>query len=91
MGRIDFYRVLGISRDLEVAPRRQCRVVTPGVTFNVALFAMTGNRPGAILTRGFGFYGSLDAPGATAVLQPGERARVQLPAQIIPGVGMDLS
>lgn len=81
--------VLGISRDPEVAPSEQCRVAARGVWFHVALVAMSGPRPGATLTRGFGFYGSLDAPGTTAVLQPGERARVQLSAQIVPGVGMN--
>lgn len=50
---------------------------------------MNGNRQGAFITEGFGYYGSLDAPGTTAVLQPGERARVQLPAEIRPGPGMD--
>jgi hypothetical protein len=83
--------VLGISRDPEVAPKtmRPCRFVPPGVYFHVALFAMTRKGPGALIASGYGFYGSLDVPGTTVVLQPGERARVQLPAEVRPGLGMD--
>jgi hypothetical protein len=76
--------VLGISRDPEVAPKttQPCRVVPPGVRFGVALVAMTTKGTGAIIASGFAFYGSLDVPGTTVVLQPGERARVQVPAQV---------
>ena len=80
---------LGISRDREIAPRGKCGVVPPGVWFHVSLVAMNGNRQGAFITQAFGYYGSLDRPGTTAVLQPGERARVQLPAEIRPGPAMD--
>jgi hypothetical protein len=85
----DVPMVLGISRDREVATRGSCSVLAPGVSLHVALVAMNGTRQGAFITEGFGYYGSLDAPGTTAVLQPGERARVQLPAEIRPGPGMD--
>jgi hypothetical protein len=64
-------------------------VVPPGIHFQVALFAVTRKGPGALIASGYGFYGSPDAPGTTVVLQPGERARVQLPAQVLPGLGMD--
>lgn len=83
--------VLGISRDPAVAPKtmRPCRVVPPGVHFGVALVAMTRKGPGAIIASGYRFHGSLDVPGTTVVLEPGERVRVQLPAQVLPGPGMD--
>lgn len=83
--------VLGISRDPEVAPKtmRPCQVVPPGVHFRVALVAMSKKAPGTIITSGVGFYGSLDVPGTTVVLEPGERARVQLPSEIRQGLDMD--
>ena len=81
---------LGISRDPDVAPKTisPCRVVPHGVQFRVSLVAMTRSGHVPILTAS-GFYGSLDVPGTTLVLQPGERARVQLPGTIWPGPGMD--
>jgi hypothetical protein len=84
--------VLGISRDPDVAPKtmRPCRVVPPGVHFNVALVAVrkTG-RTGAFIASGSGYYGSPNVAGTSMVLQPRERVRVQLPAQIRPGPGME--
>jgi hypothetical protein len=82
---------LGISRDPNVAPKtmRPCRVVPPGVHFNVALVAMRKTAPGATVAIAPGYYGSPDAPGTTVVLQPGERVRVQLAAEIRPGAGME--
>jgi hypothetical protein len=83
--------VLGISRDPDVAPKtmRPCRVVPPGVHFNVALVAVqkTGATGGLIATAS-GYYGSPNVPGTSMELQPGERVRVQLPAEIRP-VGME--
>jgi hypothetical protein len=73
---------LGISRDPEIAPRGKCGVVPPASSFEVYLVAMRGHTQGAIIAQTDRFYGSLNAPGTTAVLQPGERARVQLPAWI---------
>jgi len=83
--------VLGISRDPDVAPKimMPCRVVPPGIHFNVALVAATPKGLGAFISSGPGFYGSLGAPGTTAVLAPGDRARVQLPGLVMPGPGMD--
>jgi hypothetical protein len=83
--------VLGLSRDPEVAPKtiRPCRIEPPGVHFAVALVLWTKNRAGAIITQGGMFFGSLDAAGTTVVLQPGDRARVQLPARVVTGPGMD--
>ena len=83
--------VLGISRDPEIAPKtiRPCRVVPPGVHFAVALVIMTKKGPGAIIASGSFFYGSLDVPATTVVLQPGERARLQLPAVVSPLTGMN--
>jgi hypothetical protein len=82
--------VLGISRDPEVAPKTMspCRVVHPAIRFGVALVAMTKTGPGATISSSVGFYGSPDVPGTTLALEPGERVRVQLPAQIWPGPGM---
>jgi len=84
--------VLGISRDPHVAPKtmRPCRVVPPGVQFSVALVAVrkTGDT-GAMIAFGSGYYGSPDVPGTTLVLQPGDRVRVQLPADIRPGPGLE--
>ena len=48
---------------------------------------MTKTGPGASISS-VGFYGSLDVPGTTLALEPGERVRVQVPAQIWPGPGM---
>lgn len=83
--------VLGISRDPQVAPKtmRPCQVVHPGVHFQVALVAMSKKGPGMIITNGVGFYGSLNVPGTTVVLEPGERVRVQLAAEIRQGLDMD--
>jgi hypothetical protein len=84
--------VLGISRDPHVAPKtmQPCRVVSPGVHFDVALMAVqkTGGS-GAFIAIASGYYGSPDVPGTTLELQPGERVRVQLPAEIRPGPGME--
>ena len=79
--------VLGISRDPDIAPKMMspCRVVPPGVHFSANLVAMTKKGQEALITGGFGFYGSLNVPGTTLVLQPGERARVQVPGKISPG------
>jgi hypothetical protein len=81
--------VLGISRDRHVAPRT-CRVTPPGVEFGVALVAVpkTGGA-GAFVAFGSRYYGSPDVPGTTLVLAPGERVRVQLPAELRPGPGME--
>src|SRR4051794_23670298 len=83
--------VLGISRDPNVAPKTMhpCRVVPPGVRFNVALVAMRKSGPGPPVAIASGYYGSPDEPGTTLVLLPGERVRVQLPAEIRPGPGME--
>jgi hypothetical protein len=84
--------VLGISRDPDVAPKsmRPCRVVPPGVHFNVALVvARKTGGSGAFIAIASGYYGSLDSGGTTLVLQPGERVRVQLPADVRPGPGME--
>ena len=83
--------VLGTSRDREVAPKTMspCRVVPPGVHFNVALTARDKKGSRAILATGPGFYGSADVAGTTFVVQPGERVRVQLAAQIYTGPGFD--
>jgi hypothetical protein len=80
--------VLGISRDPEVAPKtmQPCRVVPPGVRFGVALLMMTKKGPGGIIASGPFFYGSPNVPATSVVLQPGERARVQLPAMLLPAV-----
>ena len=61
----------------------------PAAHFNVVLVAMRKTGPGAIVAIASGYYGSPDVPGTTLVLQPGERVRVQLPAEIRPGVGME--
>jgi hypothetical protein len=82
--------VLGISPDPDVAPRRECRVVAPGARLRIALYAMNRrNQPDPRLTATLEFYGSPGAPATTAVLQPGERARVKLPALITRSAGMD--
>jgi hypothetical protein len=83
--------VLGISRNPHVAPKtmRPCRVVPPRVHFNVALYAMGKTRPGAPIAITSGYYGSTDVGGTTLVLKPGERVRVQLPAEVRPGPGME--
>jgi hypothetical protein len=44
---------------------------------------------GAFIAIGSGYYGSPNVAGTAMVLQPGERVRVQLPAEIRPGPGME--
>jgi hypothetical protein len=44
-----------------------------------------------LIAFGYGYYGSPDVPGTTLVLEPGERVRVQLPADIRPGPGWNRS
>jgi hypothetical protein len=85
--------VLGISRDPHVAPKtmRPCRVVPPGVHFSVALVAVSKTGARTLIAFGYGYYGSPDVPGTTLVLEPGERVRVQLPADIRPGRGWNRS
>jgi hypothetical protein len=85
--------VLGISRDPHVAPKtmRPCRVVPPGVHLSVALVAVSKTGARTLIAFGYGYYGSPDVPGTTLVLEPGERVRVQLPADIRPGRGWNRS
>src|SRR5262249_2114842 len=50
---------------------------------------MGKTRLGAPVAIASGFYGSPDVGGTTLVVQPGERVRVQLPAEVRPGPFME--